>query len=369
MTKYKPLLSSIAGACLLLGCASDPAPAPMPVAETPPPPVEPTAPPPVVEVADNAPLKYIVKKGDTLWDIASYFLRDPWLWPEVWYVNPQVNNPHLIFPGDELLLVWVDGKPQIRRGGLGVERLSPRVRNLPLDAAIPTIPIDAIRNFLRGPRLIEAEMLKNAPYILEFAGEHLIGAEGMSVYVMRLPENDITDYQIVRRGETYRDPDDNKVLGVEAIPIGDVEVLDYGTPAVARVLDSQREILIGDHMLPSEAEVFSANFFPHAPTVDIEGRIVSVYEGVSQIGQYAIVALNRGRTDGLNPGHVLSIYQAGRKVSDPYKSGYGKIQLPDQHAGTLLVFKTYDQFSYGLVMEAFRPAHVLDKVRNPQGGR
>ena len=369
MTKYKPLLSSIAGACLLMACASDPAPAPSPSFEPPPPRAEPGLPPPVVEVADNAPLKYVVKKGDTLWDIASYFLRDPWLWPEVWYVNPQVNNPHLIFPGDELLLVWVDGRPQIRRSGLGVERLSPRVRNLPLDAAIPTIPIDAIRNFLRGPRLIETDTLDDAPYVLEFVGEHLIGAEGMSVYVMRLPENDVTAYQIVRRGETYRDPDNNKILGVEAIPIGEIEGLDSGSPAVARVLDSQREILIGDHMLPSEEEIFSANFFPHSPANDVEGRIVSVYEGVSQIGQYAIVALNRGQTHGLAPGHVLSVYQAGRKVSDPYKSGYGKVQLPDQLAGTLLVFKTYERFSYGLVMEAFRPVHVLDKVKNPQPGR
>lgn len=372
MTKYRPLLCSLAGGALLLGCASDPAPAPSPVTAPPPPPVvrsETPPPTPLVEVADNAPLKYVVKKGDTLWDIATYFLRDPWLWPEVWYVNPQVANPHLIYPGDELLLVWVDGRPQIRRGGLGVERLSPRVRNLPLDAAIPTIPIDAIRNFLRGPRLIETDALDDAPYVLEFVGEHLIGAEGMSVYVMRLPEEDITTYQIVRRGETYRDPDDNRVLGVEALPIGEVEVVQYGTPAVTRVLDSVREVLIGDHLLPSEAEVFSANFFPHAPGNEIEGRIINVYEGVSQIGQYAIVALNRGQMHGLTPGHVLSIYQAGRKVSDPYRSGYGKVQLPDTLAGNLLVFKTYERFSYGLVMEAFRPVHVLDKVKNPQPSR
>ncbi len=122
-------------------------------------------------------------------------------------------------------------------------------------------------------------------------------------------------------------------------------------------------------MLPSEGELFSANFCPHSPGSDVAGRIVSVYEGVSQIGQSAIVALNRGQTHGLAPGHVLSVYQAGRKVSDPYKSGYGKVQLPDQLAGTLLVFKTYERFSYGLVMEAFRPVHVLDKVKNPQPGR
>lgn len=322
-------------------------------------------PAPVTNAPKNQPLKYIVKPGDTLWDIASYFLRDPWLWPEVWYVNPGVENPHLIYPGDELLLVWKDGQPRIQRAGYGVERLSPRVRSLPLDAAIPTIPIDAIRNFLRGPRLVDVDALKQAPYVLEFVGEHLIGAENMSIYVMDLPEDEATDYQIVRRGETYRDPDDGDVIGIEALPIGETEVVQYGRPATARVLETQREILIGDRLLEVESELFDANFYPHAPVADIAGRIISVYEGVSQIGQYAIVAINRGREQGLEPGHVLSVYETGRKVSDPTGSRYEKVQLPDLHAGTLLVFKTYDRFSYGLVMEAFRPIHVLDKVTNP----
>lgn len=373
MADYRPLRVAMAPVALavsvgLVACATPPstpdAP-PEPPAAQPPEPV----PAPVTRVPKNQPLKYIVKPGDTLWDIASYFLRDPWLWPEVWYVNPGVENPHLIYPGDELLLVWKDGRPQVQRAGYGVERLSPRIRSLPLDAAIPTIPIDAIRDFLRGPRLVDAETLKQAPYVLEFVGEHLIGAENMSIYAMNLPDGGATDWQIVRRGETYRDPDDGDVIGIEALPIAETEVVEYGSPAIARVLDSQREILRGDRLLELEAELFDANFYPRAPGAEVNGRIISVYEGVSQIGQYAIVAINRGQQQGLEPGNVLSVYEAGRKVSDPTGGRYQKVQLPDLLAGTLLVFKTYDRFSYGLVMEAFRPIHVLDKVQNPQPNR
>lgn len=355
-----------ATAALVAACASTPPPAPTtapPVTSSsaPPPPL--TRPPAVIK--DTAPLKYIVKKGDTLWDIASYFLRDPWLWPEVWYVNPQVQNPHLIYPGDELLLVYADGRPQITRVGGGIERLSPRVRATPLESAIPTIPIDAIRNFLNGPRLVDRDTLRSAPYIVEFIGEHLIGGRGNSVFVKGMPEGGLTSHQTVREGAPYRDPDSGDVIGIEAIPVGHAEVSEFGQPAIVKMLTSVREVRIGDRMLPLEAEIFDANFYPHAPDTDINGRIISVYDGVSQIGQYAIVALNRGARDGLEPGHVLSVFQAGDKVPDPYGSGYPSIQLPDLNAGTLLVFKTYDRLSYGLVMEANRNLNVLDKVKNP----
>lgn len=354
-------------AALVVACASTPPPATpqpaSPAAAGSAPLPAPAAPPVVIK--DTAPLKYVVKKGDTLWDIASYFLRDPWLWPEVWYVNPQVENPHLIYPGDELLLVYADGRPQITRVGGGIERLSPRVRAIPLESAIPTIPIDAIRNFLNGPRLVDRDSLRSAPYIVDFVGEHLVGGRGNAVFVKGLPDGGLTSYQTVREGEPYRDPDDGDIIGIEAIPVGNAEVSEFGQPAIVRMLTSVREVRIGDRMLPLEAEIFDANFYPHAPDATIDGRIISVYDGVSQIGQYAIVAMNRGARDGLEPGHVLSVFQAGKKVPDPYGSGYPTIQLPDLNAGTLLVFKTYDRLSYGLVMEANRSLHVLDKVKNP----
>lgn len=353
-------------ALLVAACASTPppqlaaAPTPAPAA---PAQVPLTTPPPVIK--ETAPLRYIVKKGDTLWDIASYFLRDPWLWPEVWYVNPQVENPHLIYPGDELLLVYADGRPQITRVGSGIERLSPRVRATPLEAAIPAIPIDAIRNFLNGPRLVGRDVLRSAPYIVEFVGEHLVGGRGNPVFVKGMNPAGPTAYQTVREGDVYRDPDDGSVIGLEAIPVGQSEVSQFGKPSIVNMLTSVREVRIGDRMLPVEAEIFDANFYPRAPDTEIDGSIISVYDGVSQIGQYAIVAMNRGAADGLEPGHVLSVFQAGRTVDDPYGGVFESVDLPALNAGTLLVFKTYDQLSYGLVMEAYRPVHVLDRVRNP----
>lgn len=360
------LVVTCSSALLVAACASTPPPQPEAAAS--PAPAAPAALPrtaPVPVIKETAPLRYVVKKGDTLWDIASYFLRDPWLWPEVWYVNPQVKNPHLIYPGDELLLVYADGRPQITRVGAGLERLSPRVRATPLEAAIPAIPIDAIRDFLNGPRLVDADALRSAPYIVDFVGEHLIGGRGNPVFVKGMDPSGLTSYQTVRKGDVYRDPDDGSVIGIEAVPVGQSEVSEFGSPSIVNMLTSVREVRIGDRLLPVEAAVFDANFYPHAPDFPVNGSIISVYDGVSQIGQYAIVALNRGAADGLEPGHVLSIFQAGKRVKDPYGGVFETVQLPDLNAGTLLVFKTYDQLSYGLVMEATRAVHTLDKVRNP----
>ena len=368
-TAHKTLrhaLLSASCAALIAGCASrseaPPATAPTSTANAP----VVTGPAPEIVINDNAPLQYVVKKGDTLWDIASYYLRDPWLWPEVWLVNDQkVTNPHLIYPGDVLTLLYVDGVPQISRNA-GIERFGPRVRVLPLESAIPTIPIDAIREFLKGPRLVDRDTLRGAPYVVEFVGEHVIGGENIPVYVKGVEAGDATNYQLVREGEPYRDPDDGDVIGIEAIPVGLTEISDLGDISVAAVLDSSREVRKGDRLLPVEDEIFSANFYPHAPTAQIDGRIISVFDGVSRIGQYAIIALNRGDQHGLEPGHVLSIYQAGRKVPDPYgPNSYPTLQLPDALAGTALVFKTYDRLSYALVMDVSRPARLMDKVRNP----
>lgn len=375
--KQSQKLVIVAAACAALGltgglagCASEPA------IEFTPPVLEPAPKQPLTRasIKKTAPLKYIVKKGDTLWDIANHFLLDPWMWPEVWIINPQVNNPHLIFPGDELYLVWVDGRPQLRfgpgdgSGGRQLERLSPYVRTLDLNQAIPTIPLDKIRHFLNGPRVVTLEEYEKSPYVLEFKGEHLIGATANSIYVMNLPQQQDFKYQVVRLGDTYVDPISNKLLGYEAIPVADTEVRHYGQPSTLRVVDSTREILIGDRLMPHESFEFDATFFPRAPDNKIDSQIISVFDGVSQIGQYSIVTLNRGRNHGLEPGHVLSIFQSGRKVRDPMASTtYDTyVTLPDENAGYLMVFKVEPELSFGLVMKAFRGVHLFDSVRNPQ---
>lgn len=315
-------------------------------------------------IREDAPLRYVVKPGDTLWQIANRYLLDPWQWPEIWTVNNKVRNPHLIYPGDVLKLSVVNGRMQL---GLDVERLLPQVRSLPLEQAIPTIPLDAIRDFLRGPRLVTPEQMKTAPYLLAFVDEHLIGGEGNLIYIKNLPAQETQSWALVRSGQVYRDPDDGSVLGYEAIPIGTSEIVESGQPATGRLSQTYREARVGDRLLPIEADAFQADFYPHAPNGRVNGRIIAAFDGLSQIGQFQIVAINRGSQHGLEPGHVLQILQGGARVADPYANG--KVQLPDQPAGQMLVFKTTPRLSYALVMSVTRPVHRLDKVETPRALR
>lgn len=366
-------LPSFAAACLA-ACATtaepppSPPPAPPPVAEAPPPApvVMPAAAP---AMRSDAPLTYTVKPGDTLWGIANHFMLDPWQWPEVWTVNDQVKNPHRIYPGDVLRLAYVNGRPQVTGDGRGsgTDRLSPQVRALPLEGAIPMIPIDAIRDFLRGPRLVTVDELSVSPYVLAFADQHLVGGAGLGLYVQNLEPENSYRYTVVRRGEVYRDPDDGDVLGYEALPVGEAEVSDYGKPSTAVLSRSFREALVGDFLLSVEPEAFSENFYPRAPATAVDGRIISVTDGSSQIAQYQIVAMNRGSKHGLEPGHVLDILQAGQRTTDPYTDQ--RVMLPDVFAGQLIVFKVTPRVSFGLVMSITRPLHKFDKVTTPVPGR
>lgn len=315
-----------------------------------------------LSLRQDAPLHYTVKKGDTLWGISNHFLKDAWQWPQLWYDNTQIKNPHLIYPGEVLTLVMVNGHPRVM---LSEDRLHPRIHEMPLDQAIPAIPIDAIREFLRGPRVISKEEMEHAPYVVEFTDEHVIAGQNSGVYVKNLPKNGVASWSLIKVGKPYVDPDSGELLGYEAIPTGDADVRDYDKQVTQMMLTrSPQEVEIGNRLLPLEPESFKADFYPHPPATPVEGRVLSVYGGVSQIAQYDIVALNRGSKDGLDPGTVLGIYQTARQVADPY--GEGKVTLPEQKAGVLMVFKVTPRISYGLVMSETRSAHVLDKVRNPR---
>lgn len=312
------------------------------------------------------PDEYTVVKGDTLWDISARFLSKPWLWPEVWYANPQIQNPHLIYPGDVISLVYVNGRPQLRlRRGGGTDKLSPQVRSTPLDSAIPTIPIDAIQQFLNHSRVFSQQDLDAAPYIVESADEHLITGAGDRVYVRRLPSAATSRYSVYRPGQVYRDPDTKEQLGVEGLYIGDANLQRFGDPSTLQLVRTTREAKIGDRLFPVDADEIQRNFMPHAPA-DMHGRIISVVDGVTQIGQHQVVVLNRGARDGLEVGHVLAISQAGARVADKVSGKRGEmVTLPDERAGVLMVFRTFDRVSYALVMSATRAIHVLDKVDTP----
>ena len=323
-----------------------------------------TAPAPVA-LRSDAPLRYVVKKGDTLWGIASRYLNEPWQWPEIWYVNNQLANPHRIFPGDVLTLVWRDGRPMLMASE-GLDYLSPRVRELPLEAAISTIPLAAIRDFLKSPRLVDADELRDAPYLLSFVDPHIVDGAGSLVYVQKLPDTALPRYEAVRLGKKFIDPDTDELLGWEGTPVGEVEIRKAGKPATALITSSSREAKPGDRLVKPLDELFVGDFYPHAPARPVNGRILSVYDGVSQIGQYQVVTINRGTRDEIEPGHVMSILQADRTARDPYTQR--KVELPPLYAGTMLVFKVDTKVSYALVMRAVREIHVLDRAEKPQAG-
>ncbi|HEY1077681.1 MAG TPA: LysM domain-containing protein, partial [Fontimonas sp.] len=318
-----------------------------------------------VGMRSDAPLSYVVKKGDTLWDIAAHYLIEPWQWPEIWYVNGQVANPHLIYPGDVLTLVWRDGRPVVQREQpSNTEYLSPRIRESALGDAIPTIPLEAIRDFLRAARVVTADEFRDAPYVLGFAEPHVVEGAGAEVYVKNLPEGGDYRYDSVRIGKKYIDPDSNEFLGWEAIPVADMEVRRDGRLATVLIARSYMETRAGDRLLPPELGGFTANFYPRAADPSIAGRIISVIGGVSQIGQYQVVALSRGAADGLEAGSVLDVFQTGRTARDPY-TGRNEV-LPELFAGTLMVFKADERVSFALVMRAVREIHLNDRVRGPQ---
>jgi LysM repeat protein len=332
----------------------------------------------------TAPLHYTVKRGDTLWGIASMYLKDPWLWPEIWVINPQIPNPHLIYPGDQLALAYgSDGRPQVgveQPGAARYEasregaRLEPRLRSEPLAGAIPTIPYSAIAAFLSRPTVMTSEEISQAPYVLAFRDMHEVGGSNNEVYIRNLSAAENSRFAVVHIAAPLRDPDDGKVVGYEGIYTATALVQRAGQPAKAVLIDPARETLRGDRLLSSDTHETPANFVPHAPAGQVHGRILDVVDGADLIGTYDVVVINRGKRHGLEPGNVLAVSEQGGTVRDYFRGGRQigstssftpTVKLPDERTGTMLVFKVFDRVSYGLIVGASDTIHVGDLVSTP----
>ena len=316
------------------------------------------------------PDRYVVVKGDTLWDISARFLESPWRWPEVWSFNPQIENPHLIYPGDVVSLVYDEsGKPMLKvERGQATVKFSPKVRSTRIDKPISTIPLDAISQFLGKPRIVTKSEIDNAAYVIAGLENRIVAGEGDIIYARGIVTGGDTEFSILRIGDAYHNPGARRgdILGYEALNVADAKVISFGDPATIRVVKANREVLLGDRLVPKRDYGLDETFVPHAPESAIEGQIISVIDGVSVIGQYQTVVINRGEQDGIETGHVLAVYQTGKKVRDvrDLKSS-SMVTLPDTRAGILMVIHTFDRVSYALVMEADRDMRVLDYVRNP----
>ena len=335
-------------------------------------------------LAPNAPDSYVVKRGDTLWGIAKVFLRDPWFWPEIWQVNKQIQNPHLIYPGDTLRLVYIDGRPRVtlQRGVMergDSARVLPRVRSEPLESAITTIPYAAVAAFMSKPTVLSNEQIKGAPYVFSTRNSHLIISNGDTLYArgFQSPAETGMHYNVIRVGDPLRDPDDDRIVGYDGIFTGSGHVTRGGEPATLIMTESSRETVPGDKLFAGGGDV-PLDFTPSPPKVKINGRIMAVSDGVTVIGQYQVVVINRGKRHGIDAGIVLAVDQSGVTVHDVYAKqgafrylgGVGtsfapKVKLPNERVGTLLVFKSFDRVSYGLIIGASNVISVQDVVHNP----
>jgi hypothetical protein len=328
-------------------------------------------------IKSSAPAEYTVKRGDTLWGISNVFLKNPWEWPEIWYENPKVQNPHRIYPGDVLVLAYdKGGHPQISIGQEGALHLNPALRSSPLDDAIPTIPYAAIAAFLSRPALLSRDDVKRAPYVLAFPDEHQAAGDDNVVYARGLASAAAgARFSVMHVGDPIVDTESGKTLGYEGTYTATAVVQRPAGVTRTVLVDAARETLRGDCLMP-DVSSSPLSFTPRAPSQKVMGQIIAVVDTVTVIGQYDIVAINRGTRDGVGPGTVLAIDVAGDVVTDRGPASYDRtdrnflgyaktVKLPSERAGTLLVFKTYDDMSFGLVVGASAPMRVADVVRNP----
>jgi hypothetical protein len=320
----------------------------------------------VVELNKDVPETYVVKKGDTLWGISGMYLKEPWLWPELWDANPQIDNPHLIYPGDELYLVWVNGQPRLRLNRGRDVKLTPNMRVSPLDLAIPVIPMDQIGPWLKRNRVMDAQEVNSSAYIVAGDEKRLISGAGDRIFGRGpFPDGERT-YGIYQVGQNYLDPVTNEFLGYQVRDVGSAKLLSSNRDDVTELEITRiaEEIRDGDRLLPMEERILDASFYPRAPEQEIaDGVMIAVEGGLTQIGNMSIVVINKGKRDGLQIGNVLAVYQAGRHVFD--KISQSNVRLPDTRAGLAMVFESYEKVSYAIILRATRPLQVFDVVKNP----
>lgn len=376
-----------------------------------------------LKLQDNAPDKYVVVKGDTLWDISGKFLKDPWRWPQIWNMNrEEIKNPHWIYPGDLVVLDRSGKEPRLSlvksdKGDMRTVKVSPGERITELDnAAIPAIPSRAIFAFLAQPRVAPKDALDGAPFILGTNSERVVLGTGDDAFATG-GKPGVTRWNVLRPGKALKDPATGEVLGYEVEYLGDARTLVEGAPQKIRITQSAQEILPKDKLVKAD-EGTAFEYIPHAPDSKINGRIISAYGGMSDSGQYQTVVIDRGSRDGLEQGHVLAVYREGvavelskdekanmtwvkeasgapdggawlysdvRCLKEDGKVTYdqvaevnssfrktclgnhsdGDVKLPDAQSGLVMVYRVYERVSYALIMQSSGPVYLLDRVQTP----
>jgi hypothetical protein len=314
----------------------------------------------------DAPDRYVVVEGDTLWSIAQRYTDSPWRWQELWNMNKdEIKNPNRIYPGNVIVL-------DRARNSLALEertvKLSPRVRAESTAAvAIPTIPAAMIEPFLTRPLVVEPDGLDNAPTVVAAEDGRVILEAGNRAFVRGIGDSKVPTWFVYRRGGPLIDPDTKTTIGFEAIYLGMANVERAGEPAVIRVSTATREINIGDKLIPAERPEVPS-YAPRPPKVSVDGKVMSVYGGFTEAGAPSLITINRGKAHGIESGDVVALYrpsvaviQGGKQISDPS----GRHMLPNERYGLVFVVRVFDRLSYGLVMRISKPVRVQDLVQNP----
>jgi hypothetical protein len=315
----------------------------------------------------EAPDRYTVQKGDTLWSIAERYTDSPWRWSELWNLNKdEIKNPHRIYPGNVIVLDRARSQVAVAPGE--TVRLSPRVRaESTAVAAIPSIPPTIIEPFLTRPLVVEPDGLDNAPTVVAAEDSRVIVAAGNRAFVRGMGESKETTWFLYRRGRPLVDPDSKATLGFEAVYLGSARVVRAGEPAVVEIISVTQEIGVGDKLVPAgKPEVPS--YAPNAPTAKVQGRVVSIYGGGARLGEagnQSVIVINRGKTNGIEVGNVVALYRPGPSVPDTTRTTKTGLTLPDERYGLAFVFRVFDRVSYALVMKISRPVNTLDLVQNP----
>ena len=354
---------------------------------------------PLSDLTPNAPDQYTVRRGDTLWGIASLFLKSPWRWPELWGMNLQdVHNPHLIYPGQQLVLERSGERAMLRMrrsadaadGAPGeTVRVTPRTRIDMLGAGpLPTLPAHLLEPFLTQPLVLDDDSFQRAPRIVAEANQDRVllakndrayarGPAGAPLLMGNgLPRN----FRIFRTATPLKDPVTGEVLGYEGRYVGQAELVRgespasgdgqasaLPVPATFDVTGSKGEIQIGDRLLPEPPRAFRS-YVPHAPDAPVDARVVTVEheDSVRYVGQHSIVVINKGLRDGIENGHVLALLSTGPKIVDKTDEARARIKLPDERNGLVMVFLPFERVSYALVMQATREVKVGDRLLNPK---
>lgn len=353
----------------------------------------------LAELAPNAPDHYVVKRGDTLWDISGIYLRRPWNWPQLWGMNLEtIRNPHLIYPGQTLTLDRQGGFARLRTGSaknasgaLETVRLSPRTRSESLsDMALPTLKPHLIEPFLAEPLVVEAATLEQAPRIVATVDDRVLMTTGDRAYArgeaadpLRAEPGQPRLYRIVRQAVPLKDPLTQEVLGYEALYVGKAElvrgeateetadgkggIVSEYVPATVDILSAKEEVRAGDRLLPEPPRSFM-NYTPHAPQTEVDARVVSIYGSgaVANAAQNQVIAINLGEQDGLQTGHVLSLMTQGERIKDKTDPSRAVIKLPSENNGMAIVFRTFDRVSYALILDVRNTVRVGDRLVNPK---